>query len=83
MNVDTIITLANNKKYLILMEDSMLSDNYFLSVLLDENEEPTNVYAVLKEIELNGEIYCDKETNPEILKKLLNDYNIQYQDEYE
>ena len=83
MEIDTIITLANNKKYLLLMEDSMLSDNYYLAVLLDQNEEPTNVYAALKEVEKGNEIYCEKVTDLLVLSKLLDDYKLQFQEEYE
>ncbi|MBQ9071541.1 MAG: hypothetical protein IJY25_00080 [Bacilli bacterium] len=83
MKVDTVITLANNKNYLLLLETDLQGEDYFLSVLLDENNEPTQEYAVLKEINQNGEVYSQKINNPLILNQLLEDYRIQYEDDYE
>lgn len=83
MKVDTVITLANGKNYLLLLEDDFMEEDYFLSVLLDSNNEPTDEYAVLKEITKDGETYTQKINNPIILNQLLDDYRIQYQDEYE
>jgi hypothetical protein len=76
MKIDTVITLANNKNYLLLLEDDFMDEDYFLAVLLDENNEPTKTYAVLKEIKKQGEVYIQKVTNPEILSQLLNDFNV-------
>lgn len=83
MNIDQVITLANNKNYLLLLKSEMTDDNYFLAVLLDENNEPTNVYAVLKEVIKNGEIYSQKINNPLVLNQLLEDYKEQYNEKYE
>lgn len=83
MKVDSVITLANNKNYLLLLENSFNSDNYFLSVLLDSNNEPTDEYIVLKEVKKDGKIYTKKENDPIILSQLLEDYKLQYNDEYE
>ena len=60
-----------------------MNDNYFLSVLLDNKNEPTDEYVVLKEIIKDGEAYMQKVKNPIILSQLLEDYIIQYEDEYE
>ena len=81
MKVDTIITLANNKNYLLLLEDDLMDEDYFLSVLLDSNDEPTDEYAVLKEIKKNGDTYIQKINNPVILSQLLEDYKIQYEED--
>lgn len=81
MKVDTVITLANNKNYLLLLEDDFMDEDYFLAVLLDENNEPTNKYAVLKELKKQGETYIQKVTDPEVLSHLLNDFKTQYEDE--
>lgn len=83
MKVDEVVTLANNKNYLLLLNSELTEENYFLSVLLDPNGEPTNDYAVLKEIVKDGQTYCQKINDPTILNELIEDYKIQYNDEYE
>lgn len=83
MKVDTVITLANGKNYLLLMEDDIQEEDYFLAVLLDQNDEPTDQYAVLKEVEKDGELYSQKINNPIVLNELLDDFRRQYQEEYE
>lgn len=79
MKVDTVITLASGKEFLLLLEESYKNDNYFLSVLLDDKKEPTSEYMVLKEIEDNGETRVLQETDPIILQQLFNDYSAQYE----
>ena len=83
MKVDEVVTLANGKNYLLLLNSELTDENYFLSVLLDSNNEPTDEYVVLKEIEKEGETYCQKVDDPLILNELISDYKIQYNDEYE
>lgn len=80
MKVDTVITLNDNKKYLLLLESELELEGYFLAVLLDEKDEPTNVYAVLKEVEKDGKTYVKKENDPIIENQLLEDYRNQYED---
>ena len=82
MKVDSIITLSNGKNYLLLLEDDFMEEDYFLSVLLDEKNEPTKEYAVFKEVKKNGETFVKKEINPMVLNQLLEDYRIQYEDNY-
>ena len=82
MKVDSIITLSNGKNYLLLLEDDFMEEDYFLSVLLDEKNEPTKEYAVFKEVKKNGETFVKKEINPMVLNQLLEDYRIQYEDDY-
>ena len=79
MKVDTVITLASGKEFLLLLEESYKNDNYFLSVLLDDKKEPTSEYMVLKEIEDNGETRVLQEKDPIILQQLFNDYSAQYE----
>ena len=54
MKVDTVITLDNDVNCLLLEKANYNNDNYFLSVVLDDNEEPSDEYVVLKEIIENG-----------------------------
>ncbi len=79
MKVDTVITLASGKEYLLLLEESYKNDSYFLSVLLDDKKEPTDKYVVLKVIEKDGETRVLEEKNLIILQQLFNDYSAQYE----
>lgn len=77
MNVDEMITLANNVSYGLLLKVSLDEDNYFLAVQLDSNEEPTDKYEVLKEVNDQGEISVLIERDPLILNELLKQYQEQ------
>lgn len=80
MQVDKVITLKNQKKYLLLLESELEYEGYFLAVLLNENEEPTKNYAVLQEVKKDGKIFIKKIENPIVLNELLEDYQSQYED---
>lgn len=77
MNVDEMITLANNVSYGLLLKASLNEDNYFLAVQLDSNEEPTDKYEVLKEVNDQGDISVLIERDPLILNELLKQYQEQ------
>ncbi len=79
MNVDEMITLANNISYGLLLKGSFGSENYFLAVQLDDNEEPTDKYEVLKEINEDGEISVLIEKDPLVLNELLKQYKQMYE----
>ncbi len=83
MNIDDIIDLENGKSYLLLLNSEIDKSNYFLAVLLNELDEPTNEYIVLKEINENGEIFTQKVNDPIILSKLIENYSLDYQDDYQ
>ena len=83
MEVDTVVTLADGKKYLLLLEDDYMEEDYFLSVLLNDKDEPTDEYILLKEIIKDGKVYSQRVKDPVILSELLKDYRLQYEDEYE
>ncbi len=72
MKVDTVITLDNDVNCLLLEKATYNDDNYFLSVVLDDNEEPSDEYIVLKEIIENNEGYVmrivDETTLVELIK---------------
>lgn len=70
MKVDSVITLENDMNCLLLEKVNYENDNYFLSVVLDENEEPSDEYIVLKEIIENNENYVSKVTDEEVLSQL-------------
>lgn len=80
MEIDKVITLKNGKKYLLLLESELTLEGYYLAVLLDDNEEPTNNYTVLQEITKNGKVFTKKIDDALILNELLADYRSQYED---
>lgn len=80
MEIDKVVTLKNGKKYLILLESELYEDGYFLANVLDEDERPTNDYAILQDIEKEGRHFVKKVDDPMILNELLADYMSQYED---
>ena len=72
MKVDTVITLENNENCLLLEKAVLENNNYFLSVVLDDYEEPSDEYVILKEILEDGNNYVVKVTDNELLSELLN-----------
>lgn len=78
MEIDTKITLEDNKNYGILMKTRFTEKDYFLAVLLDDNDEETQTYAVLEEVTKDGESYVKKINDPFILNSILSDYREQY-----
>lgn len=82
MKVDEIIELENGTSYLLLLNNTIDNTNYFLAVKLNEQEESTNDYIVLKEITENNETYIQKVTDQIILSKLITEYSLDYESDY-
>ena len=82
MKVDTVVTLADGRNYLLLLQDEFLEEEYFLSVLLNDMDEPTLEYAALKQIVKKDGVYIQRIKNPIILSQLLEDYKTKYVSEY-
>lgn len=74
MKVDSVITLENNVNCLLLDKANYEGVNYYLSVVLDENEEPTDDNIVLKEIIEDNEIYVEREGNEKVLGELVKQF---------
>ncbi len=79
MQEDMVITLGSGKQYGILLESETM-DNYFLAVLLDEKEEPTSTYTVLKKVVKENQEFIKRIDDPLILNSLLDDYREQYEE---
>lgn len=71
MKVENVITLDNNVNCLLLDKANYNDTNYYLALILDEKEEPTEDSVVLKETIENGDIYVEREDNEEVLQELL------------
>ena len=65
LKTNTIITLENNEKYVVLNETIYGGVKYFLVMGVDENKNiiPTNV-AIIEEIVDGHEVYVDKVNDP-------------------
>ena len=80
MEEEEIITLEDNKDYLVLLENTLVEGDYMLAVELDKNEEYTKNFKVFKkEIEEDNE-YVEEVDDEELLSKLLVDFELQYKD---
>lgn len=74
--VDKIITLSNQKKYLILDETIIDNKKYYLGLRIEKNE-PTNNYLYFEEIDNNNLKPIKDEDIKEIL---LTSFTINYID---
>lgn len=77
LEVDTMITLEDGLNYGLLVDAMINDENYFLAVELDEKEEATDKYKVLKEIKDGNDTYVVEEDNPAILAKLVEEFSEQ------
>lgn len=71
MNVNDIIILENNKSYLLLLDTVIEANKYYLAVELDNNENPTNNYVVVKEEKEGNDIYMEITEDPYIYSELI------------
>ena len=71
MKIDSVITLENDVNCLLLEKVNYNNDNYFLTVVLDDNEEPSDEYIVLKEIIEDGQNYVMRVTDEKVLAELI------------
>ncbi len=71
MIVDSVITLENDVNCLLLEKVTYNNDNYFLSVVLNEEEEPSDEYVIFKEINENGQGFVEKVENGDLLAELV------------
>lgn len=70
MNIEDIITLDDNKEYLILDIIELNKERFLYCVEIDEEEMPKQEYKYLKEIIENGEVYTEEVKDKELLEAL-------------
>lgn len=70
MNVEDVITLDNQKNYLLIEKIEYKKDNYFLGVEVNEEEIFYNHYKFFKEVYEDKELYVDEINDKELLKNL-------------
>ena len=68
LKTNTIISLENNEKYVVLNETMYGGVKYFLVMGIDENKEvvPSNV-AIVEEIIDGQDIYVNRVKDPELI----------------
>ena len=71
MIVDSVITLENDVNCLLLEKVTHNSDNYFLSVVLNDEEEPSDEYVIFKEITEDGQSFVEKVEQGDLLAELV------------
>lgn len=77
MTVDSVITLDNDVNCLLLEKVTHENENYFLSVVLNEDEEPSDEYVIFKEIIEDNKNYveavADANLQAELIKLFTNE----------
>ncbi len=71
MRADSVITLENDVNCLLLEKAVFEDNNYFMAVVLNEQDEPTDEYMVLKEIIEDNEQYVEKVEDNKVLTELV------------
>jgi len=68
LRINTIISLENNEKYVVLNETMYGGVKYFLVMGVDENKNviPSNV-AIVEEIINGQDVYVDRVKDPELI----------------
>ncbi len=70
IKTNTIITLENKEKYLVLNEVTYISEHYFLVMGVDNNKEViSSKVAILKE-HIKEDIYVEKIEDSKLIKEL-------------
>ncbi len=73
MKINTIITLSNDEKYMVLNETYYQQERYILTMGVDDNKEIIqSKVAIFKEIIENNEIYVEKIEDSYLLIELTN-----------
>lgn len=71
LEINTIITLENNEKYVVLNETMYMGKKYFLTMGIDEKKEVKSDDVAILQEELEGlDIFVIKVTDSELLIKL-------------
>ncbi len=83
MTKDLIITLEDEIDYLLLDETILDNKKYFYAVALDKNEEPTNDYKILVEIQDNNSFYVEEVEDKKMLELLITLFTNNYMNSVE
>lgn len=71
LSINTIITLENNEKFIVLSETFYEGSKYFMVMGIDENKEIIpNKVSIFKEMVEGIDTYIIKISDPELISKL-------------
>ena len=70
MDVDTIITLDNDREYALLEKLDLDGKTYFFAVGIDDNEEPTGEYIFIEQTIKKNKAFIQKVIEKKLLTKL-------------
>ena len=80
MEKDTIITLEDNEKYVLLDKVELENINYFLALKLTSDEQPTKEYEIFEEEIEDGDSYMSIVEDKNIKEALLVNFTLNYEE---
>lgn len=71
MNVDNIITIDNNEKYLLIFNIELFGKDFYLGAKI--NDEENNIkYKLFERVNYKNNIFVKEETNQSIIRIIFN-----------
>lgn len=80
MEKDTIITLEDNEKFVLLDKVELENANYFLALKLTEDEQPTKEYEIFEEEIEDGDSYMSIVEDPTLKEALMVNFTLNYEE---
>jgi len=80
MEIDTIITLEDNEKFLLLDKVELENANYFLALKLTDDEQPTKQYEIFEEEIEDGDSYMSIVEDKNIKEALMVNFTLNYEE---
>jgi len=80
MDKDTIITLEDNEKFLLLDKVELENANYFLALKLTEDEQPTKQYEIFEEEIEDGDSYMSIVEDKALKEALMVNFTLNYEE---
>lgn len=81
MNIEDIITLEDNKEYLILDIIKYDNEEYMYCVMIDEFDNVTNEYIYVKCIQENNDIFVEEVEDKVVLENIIEIFSKKINDE--
>ncbi len=73
IKVNTIITLENGEKYVVLNETMYQNNKYYLVMGMDENKEVIqSKVAIFEQVKINEDVYVEKVNDSKLIIELTN-----------
>jgi len=71
LNVDDLVTIGENEKYLLLDKASLDDKDYYYIVQIDDNSQPTDYYTIIEEKNDGEDTFIKKVTDDKLFAKLM------------